>query len=70
MINGHEVFSPIYDSAKNGEIIYVFFPFTENGIKSVTYSPNMIFTCRKFGFFYDKEDAIAYANAHRENKNE
>lgn len=68
MINGHEVVAPIYDSAKNGEIIYVFYPFKENGIKSVVYSPNMIFTCKKFGFFYDKERAIAYANAHRENK--
>ena len=69
-INGHEVVAPRFESAKNGELIYVYFPFSDDGIKAVRYKPNMIFTCSKSGFFYDKSEALAYVKALRGDNND
>ena len=68
MINGHKVVAPRYDEPDKGvDIFYLDFG-QDDGIYKDAYNQMLNTKIQAFGWFDNKPDAIAYANAHRENK--
>ena len=68
LINGHEVVAPRYDEPDKGvDIFYLDFG-QDDGIYKDAYNQMLNTKIQAFGWFDNKPDAIAYANAHRENK--
>jgi len=65
IINGHEVVAPRYDKPNSGQPIYLYYPLYKEGVLHTDHTDNT-----DFGWFENKSDAIAYANAHKENKND
>lgn len=69
MINGHEVVAPKYGTPTEAlEFVFVFDP--ANGCTKSYRSRIEWRTNFRFGYFENEKDAIAYANALRENKND
>lgn len=70
MINGHEVVAPRYDEPEHRMDIIVMNCFSENGIEIINFSAKTMKAVTIWGWFStdNEDDAIAYANAHRENK--
>ncbi len=70
MINGHEVVAPRYDlPAQKTEMFYLDFA-EKDGVINETYNELLHPYIHLFGWFDNIDDAIAYTNAHRENKND
>lgn len=71
MINGHEVVAPRYYEPKVGDTVYTHNPWHRDGVNETEVANyHKISNIAKGGWFDNKEDALAYANAHRENKND
>ena len=72
IINGHEVVAPRYDMPEHREDIIVMNFFSENGIEVIDFSEKTMRAVTSWGWFSadNTKDAIAYANAHKDNKND
>jgi len=72
MINGHKVVAPRYDEPENsGDIAYWLNPTFREGIQSYNWeslNKSEREALMVNGYHTSKENIIAYANAHRENK--
>lgn len=71
IINGHEVIAPRYDEPSDR--FFMFSAISENGIAYIKHNSiddRLRMVIKKYGWFDNESDAIAYAKAHEGIKNE